>query len=72
MDEILKDSELDSVNGGAANGAVLYPYVIVRGDTLSGIAAKFGTTVAYLAKVNNIQNVNKIYAGKTIYVPHNR
>ena len=36
---------------------------VVRGDTLSEIAQKYGTTVSYLAKLNNIKNVNLIYVG---------
>ncbi len=42
---------------------------VQRGDTLSGIAAENGTTVAELMKVNNIQNANHIYAGQTIRMP---
>lgn len=36
-------------------------YVVKKGDTLSGIAAKFGTTYQAIAKKNGIKNVNKIY-----------
>ena len=43
-------------------------YTIVRGDTLSKIANKFGTTVQKLAADNGIKNVNLIYAGKTLLV----
>ncbi len=42
---------------------------VQRGDTLSGIAAEHGTTVAELMKVNDIQNANHIYAGQTIRLP---
>jgi len=42
---------------------------IVRGDTLSQIAEKYGTTVATLKKLNNIKDVNKIRAGKTLKLP---
>ena len=41
-------------------------YKIVSGDTLSGIAARNNTTVAALAKLNNIADPNKISAGATI------
>lgn len=47
------------------------PYVIQPGDTLSGIAARTGTTVGELASRNNIPNPNLIYAGRTIQVPGN-
>ncbi|MEO8612534.1 MAG: LysM domain-containing protein, partial [Chloroflexota bacterium] len=39
-------------------------YTVVRGDTLSKIAAKFGTTWQALASLNNIANPNLIYAGQ--------
>ena len=32
-------------------------YTVVRGDTLSHIALRYGTTVSYLAKLNNIKNI---------------
>lgn len=44
-------------------------YTIVRGDTLSTIAARFNTTVTTLAQVNNIVNPNLIYPGQVISVP---
>ena len=43
-------------------------YKIKYGDTLSGIAKKFGTTVSKLAQLNDIKNVNLIYAGQTIKI----
>lgn len=43
-------------------------YVIKKGDTLSGIAKKFHTTVKELARKNNIKNVNKIYAGDVLKI----
>lgn len=46
-------------------------YVIQSGDTLSGIAQRFGTTVSALADLNGISDPDKIYAGNTIRVPEN-
>lgn len=43
-------------------------YTIKKGDTLSGIAKKYGTTYQYLAKLNGIPNPNKIQAGQKIRV----
>lgn len=44
-------------------------YVVQYGDTLSKIAQEYGTTVATLASINNIQNVNLIYVGQIIKIP---
>lgn len=44
-------------------------YKIKQGDTLSGIAKKYGTTVKELASANNISNPNRIYAGKDLIIP---
>lgn len=43
-------------------------YTVKRGDTLSAIAKKYGTTVSALAKLNNIQNVNLIYVGQVLKI----
>lgn len=44
-------------------------YTIRSGDTLSAIAARYGTTVSAIAALNNIANPNRIYAGETIRLP---
>lgn len=43
-------------------------YVVKRGDTLSGIASKYGTTWQKLQAMNGIRNPNKIYTGQRIRV----
>lgn len=45
-------------------------YTIKSGDTLSGIANRYGTNVSTLMSLNPyITNANKIYAGKTLNLP---
>lgn len=46
-------------------------YTVVAGDTLSGIAAKYGTTYQKLAEYNGIADPNKIYVGQVIKIPSN-
>ena len=43
-------------------------YIVQSGDTLSGIAAKFGTSYQHLASINGISNPDKIYVGQTIKI----
>lgn len=44
-------------------------YVVQKGDTLFRIARRYGVNMWVLAKHNNIQNVNRIYAGQTLLIP---
>lgn len=43
-------------------------YTVQRGDNLSKIAAKFGTTVKQLVTWNNIKNANLIFTGQVLRV----
>ena len=44
-------------------------HTVVSGDTLWGISRKYGTTIAKLAKANNIKNVNLIHVGQVLTIP---
>jgi lysozyme len=63
----LNDSQLDAVTGGASGP--YFVYTVVSGDTLSGIALRFNTTVKTLVALNNISNADKIKVGQTLIVP---
>ncbi len=44
-------------------------YIVKLGDTLSGIAAKYGTTYQALAQYNGLSNPNLIHVGQQIRIP---
>lgn len=80
-DEVkINDSELEGVAGGAGswkqyakgtyvNYGSYIVYTVASGDVLSGIAIRFGVTVAQIQGWNNIKNPNVISVGQklTIY-----
>jgi murein DD-endopeptidase MepM/ murein hydrolase activator NlpD len=50
-------------------GTVTDVYVVRPGDTLSKIAAQFGTTVQAIMQANHLTNPNYIYSGQRLYIP---
>lgn len=71
-------SKADSASSGsstsgtatAGNGSAKETtYMVVRGDTLSSIAARYGTTYQVLAAYNGIANPNRISVGQQIRIP---
>lgn len=55
-----------SYNDGGTIGKT---YIVQWGDSLSRIARAFGVDLYVLARVNNIANVNRIYAGQVLAIP---
>ena len=53
-----------SIDSNTSSSSVVY--TVVRGDTLSEIAARYNTTVSKLVTDNNISNPNLIYPGQRI------
>ncbi len=60
---------------GTATGAGSRPtpasrtHVVVAGEHLTGVALRYGTTVATLVRLNRIVDPNRIYAGQRLTVP---
>ena len=49
--------------------ASTFVYIVQRGDTLSGLAARFGTTVSELVQLNGISNPSLIYVNERLIIP---
>lgn len=62
----LSKNYYDTFTGVAPSGNT---YTVVAGDTLSAIAARFGTTVAVLCEINGITNPDLIVVGQVIKLP---
>lgn len=57
--------EVQDVINGNSGGTY---HIVQSGDTLSGIAAKYGTTYQNLARINGLSNANLIYPGQKIRI----
>ena len=55
-------------SSGSSGGTKTITYTVKKGDTLSGIAAKYGTTYQKIAKENNISNPNYIRVGQKLKI----
>ena len=56
------------IPNGSTNTSNEVKYVVKKGDTLSGIASKYGTTYQKIASDNGIKNPNLIYPGQTLII----
>ena len=76
-DNELNLQEMEQVTGGTGGSPIPLPpkkgciiYLIQRGDTLTRLAKRFGTTVNAIKNVNpTIHNVDDITAKYYIYIP---
>jgi soluble lytic murein transglycosylase-like protein len=57
-----------ATSAGAAKAAG-ETYVVRRGDTLSSIAARYGTTSGAIARANKISNPNLVVIGRKLSIP---
>nr|WP_317430188.1 LysM peptidoglycan-binding domain-containing protein [Streptococcus lutetiensis] len=62
------DVEIISVSSAPIQSPAVNTYTVRSGDTLSSIAAKFGTNYQALASLNGISNPNLIYVGQVLRV----
>ena len=53
----------------ASSNLAALEHVVVPGDTLSGLASRYGVTVEELAELNRIANPNLIFVGDTLRIP---
>lgn len=63
-------AKLDKIQTAYTAPQLLGYHKIRRGETLSSIAKRYGTTVNAIARANNISRTHRIIAGKVIKVPN--
>ena len=61
----------DNSGGGTTTTTPQIKHTVVSGETLYGIAVKYGTTVDAIVKANNIVNPNLIDVGQVLIIPRN-
>jgi LysM repeat protein len=54
---------------GSGSTSTQKTHAVKPGDTLTSIAIKYGTTVAAIASLNNITNINNISVGQLLFIP---
>lgn len=64
--QVILVSEGDGSGSVATATSGADSYTIRRGDSLGRVAARYGTPVKELLRINNLANPNKIYPGQTI------
>lgn len=60
--------EPTSAPAGSSGQAARF-HTVKRGETLSSIARRYGTTSGKIARENNIKNPNRIYVGQKLTLP---
>ena len=66
---IFAGQKLTIPSGGAPPSCAARYHKVQPGETLSGIALKYGTAPWTIAAANGISNINYIYAGQTLRIP---
>lgn len=72
MSNTIKINIIDEVNIDENRDRQIYSmviYFVKPNDTLWEIAKKFRSTVEDIARVNKIEDVNKIYPGQQLFIP---
>lgn len=64
IDEIQTDGERE------AEDYSILMYIVKKDDTLWKIAKRFGSTVEDIARINGIEDENKIYPDQKLFIPH--
>lgn len=64
IDEIQTDGERK------AEDYSILMYIVKKDDTLWKIAKRFGSTVEDIARINGIEDENKIYPDQKLFIPH--
>jgi LysM repeat protein len=62
-------TEPSQPSGSDGGSASFIWHTVQRGETLSAIARRYGTTTQAIARANSLANANQIYAGQKLKIP---
>jgi membrane-bound lytic murein transglycosylase D len=65
-------AKLDEIPRWVATKETYVVHRVRRGETVGGIAARYGTSVSAIARANNMRNANRIRPGQKLRVPSRR
>ena len=65
---LMEDLGPSDNSSGDGNDKQTINYIVKKGDTLSEIALRYGTTVSEIARLSGISNVNLIYPGQVLKI----
>jgi membrane-bound lytic murein transglycosylase D len=65
-------AKLDSIPEWAPPTPQYVTHRVRRGETISGIASRYGTSVSAIMRANNLRSANRIYPGQRLDVPAGR
>jgi len=69
MNLVYVGQRLTVPGSGSTSGQGNSYYVVTAGDTLSAIAARYGTTTQALVQANGLASANLIYVGQRLVIP---
>ncbi|MEG1525311.1 MAG: LysM domain-containing protein [Clostridia bacterium] len=67
--DILPEGTLTGVTSSGAYAGPCVQYTVMKGDTLTKIAHRYGSSINILVQLNQIPNRKRLYVGQVLLIP---